>query len=179
MYIALAIVAVIFIVYISISNSINRNLNKIEEAKSSVEIHLAKRYDVIKNSFEVAKGYLKHEEKVFTSLRSVSRGMSAEEINEVVSNQDKALKTLFALGESYPELRSAEMFTNLQKQLSEENAQFSAAKRALNSNITIYNNQVVSFPSSVICSMKGLSKMDFIHEENLEAKKEISFDWGE
>lgn len=177
MYIVLAILVIILIIFISISNSVNRNLNKIEEAKSSVEIQLAKRYDTIKNSFEVAKGYLKHEEKVFTTLRSVNRGMSASEINEVISNQDRALRTLFALGESYPELRSAELFSNLQKQLSEENAQFSAAKRALNANITILNNQIVSFPSSLICSMKGLTKMEFIHEENLEAKKEISFNW--
>lgn len=159
--------------FVSTSNKVNRANVKIDEAKSGVEIQLKRRYDILTQSLEVAKGYMKHEEKVFTNLRAVNSGMSVEEINETIKEQGQAIDGLLALAENYPELRSAEMFGNLQKQLTEENAQLAASKRAFNSNVTRMNNMVVSFPSSIVCSMKGQAKIDFIKEENVDEIKEV------
>lgn len=173
--IVVAIIAVCLVVwFVSTSNKVNRANVKIDEAKSGVEIQLKRRYDILTQSLEVAKGYMKHEEKVFTNLRAVNSGMSVEEINETIDEQGKTIGGLLALAENYPELRSAEMFGNLQKQLTEENTQLAASKRAFNSNVTRMNNMVVSFPSSVVCSMKGQSKMEFIKEENVDAIKDVS-----
>ena len=173
-----AIVVCLVCWFVSTSNKINRANVKIDEAKSGVEIQLKRRYDILTQSLEVAKGYMKHEEKVFTNLRAVNSGMSVEEINETIEEQGKAIGGLLALAENYPELRSAEMFGNLQKQLTEENAQLAASKRAFNSNVTRMNNMVVSFPSSVVCSMKGQSKMEFIKEENVDAIKNVNISFS-
>lgn len=173
--IIVALILILVIWFVSVSNTVNRAIVKIDESKSGIEIQLKKRYDVLMQSMNIAKGYVKHEKEIFTSLRAVNSGMSVGEINDVVSSQAQAMQRLFALGEAYPELKSAELFSNLQMQLSEENAQFAASKRAFNANVTRLNNLVVSFPASVVCSMKSQSRMDFIKEENIEAVKNIDF----
>lgn len=83
------------------------------------------------------------------------------------------MKGFFALGEAYPELKSAEIFNNLINKLSEQSQQYSASRRAVNGNITKLNNYVVSFPTSIVCNSKGVTKMDYIHEENLNELKNI------
>lgn len=163
--------------YISTSNGINRMVVKIDESKSDIEVQLKKRYDVLTQSMNTAKGFVKHENEIFTNLHSVKSRMSVDEINEAVTNQNEVMSNLMALGEAYPELRSAELFSNLQKQLTEENAQFAASKRAFNANVTKLNNMVVSFPSSIVCNMKKQEKMNFIKEENVEAMKDINFEF--
>ena len=171
--IVLIVIVVLIGWFISTSNTLNRAIVKVDESKSGVEIQLKRRYDILTQSFNVAKGYMKHEESVFANLRAVNSGMSVAEMNETIDNQGKAISGLMALAESYPELRSEELFSNLQNQLSEENAQLAAAKRALNANITKINNLVVSFPSSIVCSMKGQGKEEFLKEENVEAIKDV------
>ena len=176
--ITLAVVFCIIGWFVGVSNKVNRAIVKIDESKSGVEIQLKRRFDILTQSMEIAKGYIKHEEKVFVNLRAVNSGMSVSEINETIENQAQATKGLFALAENYPELRSEELFSNLQKQLTEENAQLAASKRAFNANVTKLNNIVVSLPTSVVCSMKGQSKMEFIKEENVDAIKDVNISFS-
>lgn len=177
----LAIILVIAVVlvfwFISTSNTVNRAVVKIDEAGSGIEIQLKKRFDVLTQSMEIAKGFAKHETEVFTDLRKITSGMTVDEMNEAIDNQSKAMKSLFALGEAYPELKSSELFSNLQVQLTEENAQFAASKRAFNANITYLNNLIVSFPTSIVCSIKGQQKREFLHEDNIDAMKNINLSW--
>lgn len=165
------------IFYICTSNEVNKILVKIKESESSVEIQLKRRYDILTQSIEVAKGYMNHKEKVFTNLRNVYTGMGIVEINKALKNQATISKELVALAEEYPELRSEELFFNLQNQLTEENAQLFTAKRDFNANITRLNVIVVSFPSSIVCNMKKQKEMEFIHENNLESIKDIDFNF--
>lgn len=176
--IAVIAVAVILVFWwISTSNKINRIKVKIDESQSGIEIQLKKRYDVITQSLNVAKGFVKHENEIFTNLRAINTGMSVDEINEAVNSQNKAMSNLLALGEAYPELKSGELFGNLQHQLSEENAQFAASKRAFNANVTSLNNIIVSFPSAIVASSKGQQKINFIKEENIESMKDINIEF--
>lgn len=176
--IIVAIVIAIIVWFISISNTVNRAFVKIDESKSAIEIQLQKRYDVLTQSMDIAKGFATHEKDIFTSLRQVNSGMSINDLNEITQEQAQAITKLVALGEAYPELKSSELFSNLQVQLSEENAQFAASKRAFNANVTSFNNICVSFPTSIVCSMKGKSKLDYIKEDNIEAKKDINMSWN-
>lgn len=172
--IVIAVLVILVGWFISVSNTLNRAVVKMDESKSGVEIQLKRRYDILTQSLDIAKSYVKHEEKVFTNLRAVNSGMSVAEMNETLENQAEAMNGLLALAENYPELRSEELFSNLQKQLTEENAQLAAAKRALNANITKINNLVVSFPTSIVCGMKGQGKEEFLKEENVDAMKNLN-----
>ena len=181
-FLEICLIIVIFLLcsvvgwYISISNSVNRIKLKVEESLSGVEIQLRQRYDVLMQGKTVAEQYAKHEQKVFESLRhlkEIPSNATVEQLNEASKTQEQAVRGLFALGEAYPELKSAELFNNLIEELSEQSQQYSAARRAVNGNITKLNTYVVTFPSSIVCNMKGVAKMDYIHEENLEQVKDI------
>ena len=162
--------------FISVSNNINRVKLKIEESLSGVEIQLRQRYDVLMQGKTIAEQYAQHEQKVFEDIRKLSQipmHASISQLNEASKTQEQAMRGLFALGEAYPELKSAEIFNNLINKLSEQSQQYSASRRAVNGNITKLNNYTVTFPSSIVCGMKGVTKMDYIHEENLDQLKNI------
>lgn len=66
----------------------------------------------------------------------------------------------------------------LQNEIDDENEQLAAAKRIVNNNISMLNQEVVSFPNSIVASMNGIKELDFLSEDNLENKKSIdSFDY--
>ena len=170
------IVLCILGLFVSTSNSINRVKLKIEESLSGVEIQLRQRYDVLMQGKNIAEQYAKHEQNVFEGLRHLAQvptNATIEQLNEASKSQEQAVRGLFALGEAYPELKSAEIFNNLINKLSEQSQQYSAARRAVNGNITKLNNYTVTFPSSIVCGMKNVTKMDYIHEENLDQLKNI------
>lgn len=162
--------------YISTSNAINRVNLKIDESLSSVEIMLRQRYDVLMQGKKIAEQYAQHEQRVFEGLRLLTQiptNATVDQLNQAAISQEEVVKSFFALGEAYPELRSADLFNNLINQLSQQSQQYSASRRAVNGNITKLNNYVVSFPSSIICNSKGIAKMDYIHEENINELKNI------
>ncbi len=162
--------------FITVSNSINRIKLKVEESLSGVEIQLKQRYDVLMQGKTIAEQYAKHEQKVFEGLRhlrEIPQHATVDQLNEAAISQENAVKSIFALGEAYPELKSAQIFNNLINKLSEQSQSYSAARRAVNGNITKLNNYVVTFPSSIVCGIKSVSKMDYIHEENVEQLKDI------
>lgn len=151
--------------FIGGTNNVKRKVLKVDEAKSSIEIYLIKRWETITQSAKICKEYKGYEKELFENMHKPAKGGSLEDVNSTLSEQNKAVNNLLALGEAFPELKSSELYAKLQDQLSEENADIAAAKRCLNANITNVNNLVVSFPSSIFCSMAGVSKMSYIEEE--------------
>ena len=162
--------------FISTSNNINRIKLKIDESLSGVEIQLRQRYDVLMQGKKVAEQYAQHEQRVFEGLRHLTQvpsNATIDQLNEASKTQEEAGRGVFALGEAYPELKSAEIFNNLINKLSDQSNQYSAARRAVNGNITKLNNYTVTFPSSIVCGMKNVTKMDYIHEENIDQIKNV------
>lgn len=178
--IVLAFLVICFIGwFISTSNNINRVKLKIEESLSGVEIQLRQRYDVLMQGKKVAEQYAQHEQKVFESLRHLTQvpaDATIEQLNEASKSQEEVVKGFFALGEAYPELKSAEIFNNLINKLSQQSEQYSASRRAVNGNITKLNNYTVTFPASIVCGMKNVTKMEYIHEENLDSIKNVDLE---
>lgn len=158
--------------FIGQSNMLNRYLVSIEESKKTVDITLVKRYDTISEMLKVAKAYAKHEEKVFTELVALRQGGSIQDTNRAIANQNDVLAQIRAVGENYPDLLSSQQFLNLQSEIASENEDLAAAKRIVNSNVRIINQAIVSFPTSVVAGIKGLSKVDFL-EEDLQGKRDL------
>ena len=176
-YLIPIIVLLLVIWFISISNQLNRYQVSIAESKKTVDIVLVKRYDTISEMLKVAKSYAKHENQVFTELVQLRQGGTLTETQQAFQNQNHVLDQIRAVGEQYPELLSSHQFENLQHEIADENEQLAAAKRIVNSNIRIFNQCIVSFPSSLVASSKGLKEMDFL-EEDVQNKKDISdFDY--
>ena len=166
-------VALLAIWFISVGNRLNRYLVTIEESKRTVDIVLVKRYDTISEMLKVAKAYAKHEQDLFTDLVALRQGATIQESNQVIANQNDVLAQIRAVGENYPELLSSNQFLALQKEIADENEDLAASKRIVNSNISQINQAIVTFPTSVVAGIKGLSQVPFLLEDT-QGKKDLS-----
>ena len=172
------IIFIVLIWWVKTSNRFNRYKVVIDESKKNVDIALAKRYDTICEMIKVAKSYAKHESSTFSEVIKLRQNANIKEFNAAIQNQDKEISKIFALAESYPDLKSSQEFINLQDEISDENEQLAAAKRIVNNNISIINQEIVSFPKSVVAKSKGLKEMEFLKEQNIDSKRSINeFDY--
>ncbi|MFP1689939.1 LemA family protein [Gardnerella swidsinskii] len=172
--ICVAIVLVVLIVwFIGMLNRLRKYRVIIEESRKNVDIALAKRYDTICQMLKVAQSFAKYEKTTLVDLVSLREGLGSADSSSVIKNQNHAIGKIFALAEAYPELKSSEQFLNLQEEINDENEQLAAAKRIVNSNISTLNQNIVTFPVSLIASLSGIKQMAFLDEDNLSNKKNI------
>lgn len=172
------IIFIVLIWWVKTSNRFNRYKVVIDESKKNVDIALAKRYDTICEMIKVAKSYAKHESSTFSDIIKLRQNANIKEFNSAIQNQDREISKIFALAEAYPDLKSSQEFINLQDEISDENEQLAAAKRIVNNNISIINQEIVSFPKSVVAKSKGLKEMEFLKEQNIDVKRSINeFDY--
>lgn len=173
--ITLTVVAVALIIgFVVVSNRFSRYLVIINESKRNIDIALAKRYDTISEMLKVAKSYARHERLVFVELVKLRAGASVAETNTAIRQQGKALEQIFAVGENYPQMLSSQQFLQLQEEIASENEQLAAAKRIVNSNVSMFNQLAVSFPAMIVAGIRGLHPLPFLEEEGVNAKKSIS-----
>ena len=172
--ICVAIVLIALIAwFIGTLNRLRKYRVIIEESRKNVDIALAKRYDTICQMLKVAQSFAKYEKTTLVDLVSLRGGLSSVDSSSVIKNQNHAIGKIYALAEAYPELKSSEQFLNLQEEINDENEQLAAAKRIVNSNISTLNQNIVTFPVSLIASLSGIKQMDFLSEDDLNDKKNI------
>ena len=169
--IAVVVIVVILVGYvISISNGLNRAIVKIDEASSGIDVALTKRYDVLTKMIDVVKGYAKHEQETLFKTIELRQNMTIQEKNEVNKIMEENLTRINALAENYPDLKASENYKTLQAAIADVEEHLQASRRLYNSNVSIYNQKRVTFPSSIIANSKGLTKKDFFVAE--EKKRE-------
>ena len=174
MLIVVAIVVVALIAwFIGTLNRLRKYRVIIEESQKNVDIALAKRYDTICQMLKVAQSFAKYEKTTLVDLVSLREGLGSADSSSVIKNQNHAIGKIYALAEAYPELKSSEQFLNLQEEINDENEQLAAAKRIVNSNISTLNQNIVTFPVSLIANLSGIKQMDFLSEDDLNDKKNI------
>ena len=170
--IIIVIVVALFILgwYISVSNNLNRALVKIDEANSGIDVALTKRYDVLTKMIDVVKAYSKHEKETLFEVIKMRNNMTMEEKNEDNNKMTHNFEQIRLLVENYPELKASENYKTLQLSIADVEEHLQAARRMYNSNVSIFNQTIVTFPNSIVASMKGLTKKDFFEAD--ETKKE-------
>lgn len=169
--IVVAIVVVILVGwYIGTSNKLNRAVVKIEEADSGIDVALTKRYDALTKMLEITKGYAKHEKETLGEVINLRKGMSIAEKQDANNKMTETFGKINVLAEAYPELKSSENFKTLQLSVADVEEHLQAARRLYNANISSYNQEIVSFPTSIVAGMKGFVKKEFFEAD--EAKKE-------
>ena len=138
-------------------NSFIQFSNLISEAWSGIDIQLKRRYDLIPNLVETVKGYAKHESSVFediAKLRSASmNATTVEQKSEAEVGLTKALKTLFAVVENYPELKANQNFLVLQQELTNIENQIQLARRYYNGVARDYNTRIRVFPGNLVAGI--------------------------
>ncbi len=163
------IVVPVAIIAVIIFNRLIRLRNLMQEAWSGIDVQLKRRYNLIPNIVETVKGYMQHERKVLeevTSLRSkITDTSGIKESGEGENRLSKALKSIFALAEAYPDLKANQGFINLHKNLAEIEDQIQLARRYYNGTVRNYNISVESFPGNLVAQLFNFKKADFFEIE--------------
>ena len=179
MIVAIVITVVILIIliwFISTSNALNKAIIKIDEANSGIDVALTKRYDVLTKMLDIAKGYAKHEKETLFETIKLRKDMTMAEKSEANNKMSDAFGKINALAVGYPELKSSENFKALQLSVSDVEEHLQAARRLYNANISSYNQMIVSFPTSIIAGMKGLTKKDFFAADDVK-KEDVKMEF--
>lgn len=142
--------------------------NRTEEAWSDIDVQLKRRYDLIPNLIETVKGYVKHERETLESVtkaRTEAMGLSAQAGPQAHAQAENmltsALKSLFAVAESYPDLKANSNFVELQRELSDTENKIQAARRFYNSVVVELQNALEMFPSNILGNIFGFKTREF------------------
>ena len=167
--IVLVVILLIFAIwYISTANKLSRSVVKIDEAMSGIDVALTKRYDVLTKMIEVVKSYSKHEKETLFEVINLRKDMSIKEKNEANRAMDENFKKINVVAESYPELKSSENYKTLQQSIVDVEEHLQAARRLYNSNVSLYNQLLVSFPASSVAKSKGMTKREFFEADDVK-----------
>lgn len=145
---------------------------RVEEAWSDISVQLKRRLDLIPNLIETVKGYAKHESGVFQAVTEARANViNAKGVKETAAAENQfegALKSLFAVAESYPDLKANENFVELQRELVDTEDKIQGARRFYNSGVTSLNTKIQTFPANVVAGMFGFKNRDFFEVEASE-----------
>lgn len=161
-----AIVFVLLIWYISTLNGLRQTKVKIREAVSGIDVALTKRYDVLTKMVDVAKSYATFEKATILEAIKLRSGMSMTERNKASEAMTQAAKELNFLAENYPQLHANENFRQLQVAIMDVEEHLQGARRAYNSNVSLLNRKIVSFPTSIVAGMAGITQEEFFQAED-------------
>jgi LemA protein len=178
--IIIAILVVLVVYGISIYNKFIRLKNQSEESVAAIDANLKKRYDLVPNLVETVKGYAKHEKETLTAVIDArNRAMGATtltEKNDAANAFSATLKNLFALSESYPDLKANQGFLDLQAQLQKIEDDLLHARKYYNAVVGDFNTMVQSIPSSLVAGMAHFSKLPYLAiEEEARARVDVKF----
>ncbi|MDL2211900.1 LemA family protein [Erysipelotrichaceae bacterium OttesenSCG-928-M19] len=174
--IVIAIIVVILILYIvGTYNGFVAMRNSVEEAFSTMDVYLKKRYDLIPNIVETVKGYAKHEQGTLEGvMQARNSAMDSKTTDEEIAAQGELQKTLgrlFAVAENYPDLKANVNFLDLQNQLSEIETEIAQSRKYYNAVVKTYNIKLESFPSNIIGNLFKFTRKP-LYEVNDEAERE-------
>jgi len=168
--IIIAIVVIIGLFLITSYNSLVKYRNWVKESWSQIDVQLKRRHDLIPNLVNTVKGYAKHEketlEQVIQARNQLISGTPQERI-EADNQIQGALKSIFALSESYPDLKANQNFLNLQEELTSSENKVAYSRQLYNKTVADYNIKRESFPTNIIAGM-----FNFHHEEQLTIPEE-------
>lgn len=139
--------------------------NRIDNSLGQIDVQLKRRADLIPNLVETVKGYAKHEKaaiKEVTEARKALMGASTFEGKvKADAGLEKALKSIFAIAENYPDLKANENYLELQRELSSTEDKVAYARQFYNDSILTYNNLCTTLPGSLFAGMYGRKEKEF------------------
>ena len=175
--IILGLIVIIGLWLVLSRNSFVSIKNQVEEAFSTMDVYLKKRYDLIPNLVETVKGYATHESETFTKVTAArTAAMNATSIDEKIANENAlsgTLKSLFAVAEAYPQLQANTNFMDLQQQLKMLEDEIANSRKYYNAVVRTMNPKVESFPSNLVASIFGFKKQPFFEVGSAEERENV------
>lgn len=170
--------AILFGLFVMLTyNKFVRQKNDVEEAFSTMDVYLKKRYDLIPNLVETVKGYAKHEKEALENvMKARYSAMNAGSTNEKVKGENalsSTLKSLFKVTENYPELKADKHFSELMGQLKEVENEIVNARKYYNGTVKMFNTKCDVFPSSIIARWFKFQKLDLFEVADAEERQNV------
>ena len=165
LFIVIGIIAVVAIAYIVMYNGLVTLAQRVKESWADIDVQLKRRYELIPNLVNTVKGSSNFEsstlEKVVEARAKAMGAGTTQEHAEAENMLSGALKSIFALAESYPDLKSNQNYLSLQSELSDTENKIQAARRFYNSNIMAYNTKIQTVPSNIIAKQFNFTEKEF------------------
>jgi len=181
MIIALVIIGAIVLFLIGLYNSLAQAKQRVKNAFSDIDVQLKRRFNVIPNLVNTVKGYAKQEEGVlmkvteartnFEKATTTSDKLSA---NDAVS---RLLPQIYAVAESYPDLKSNQNFLELQRELVDTEDKIQSARRFFNGAVESYNTKLVTFPSNIAAKMLGYTEEKYFETSKPEERDNVKVEF--
>jgi len=188
----LAIVAAFMMYAVGIYNSLVNLRNRVKNAFAQIDVQLTRRHDLIPNLIEAVKGYMKHERETLeaviqarnsavSNLETAKQDPSnAEAIKKLGASEGalgSALGRLFALSESYPDLKANQNMMQFQEELSSTENKIAFSRQAFNDSVMTYNSKAENFPNNIIAGMFRFDLASFLEIESEEVREvpKVSF----
>ena len=183
LYIIIGIVVVIAIVAIAMYNGLVTLSQRVKESWADIDVQLKRRYDLIPNLVKTVKGSSNFEsstlEKVIQARNVAMNAGTMAEHKEGENMLTGALKSVFALAESYPDLKSNQNYLSLQSELTDTENKIQAARRFYNSNVMAYNTKIQTVPTNIIAKQFAFTEKEFFElgegEEAVRNPVEVKF----
>ena len=164
-WVVLGVVVVIVIWAISVYNSLVAMRQRTNQAFADIDVQLKQRHDLIPNLVETVKGYAAHERGTLEAvIQARNAAMAAPGVEQKVAAENMltgALRQMFALAESYPDLKANQNFQQLQAELSDIENKLAASRRFFNSAVQEYNTGIQQFPAALFAGIFGFSQRPF------------------
>jgi LemA protein len=171
------ILLIIIIWVIASYNGFVKLKNSIEEAFSTMDVYLKKRYDLIPNLVETVKGYASHEketlERVISARNAAASATTMEGRIEGENALQGVLKNLFALAEAYPDLKANTNFLELQGELRRMEEEIANSRKYYNAVVKTYNTKREMFPSSIIAGLFHFDKKPLFEVGNEQERENV------
>ncbi len=188
-WIFLAVVVVLAIWAVSIYNGLVQLKNRFKNAFAQIDVQLKRRYDLIPNLVETAKGYIKHERETLEAVTkarnhaleaaqaaSANPGNPAamQALTQAEGSLTGVLGRLFAVAEAYPDLKANQNMLALQEELTSTENKIGFARQGYNDAVMQYNTKRESFPDNIFAGMFGFGPAELLQAtESAEERKAV------
>ena len=170
--IIIGVVVLIALYFMSTYNGLVKLRNMVKDQWSQIDVLLKRRADLIPNLVETVKGYTKHEKETLEAvINARNKAVSAQGVEEEMKANGElsgALSRLFALAESYPDLKANANFMDLQSNLKETEDKISYARQFYNDAVLKYKNKLEVFPSNIVAGIFGFKPEPFFEATDKE-----------
>lgn len=169
--IVLAVLAVL-IMAVRTRNHFVTLRNRVRNQTAQIDVQLKRRYDLIPNLLETAKGYAGFERSTLEAVvKARQSAMAAQDFDKAIAANQKlstALRQLLVVSEAYPELKANSNFMQLQNELAETENKIAMSRQFYNDTVMKYNNAIELFPASLVAGLCGFGVMPFWEAEEAE-----------
>lgn len=181
----IALVAIVAVIGMNLYNRLVALRNRYKNAYSQIDVQLQRRYDLIPNLVETAKGYMKHERETLESVIAARNAAhtansraaqnpgdsdAMQQLGAAELGLNGALSRLMVLSEAYPDLKADQTMTTVMEELSSTENKVAFARQAFNDSVMFYNTQRESFPSNLLANQFAFGSADLLAEVAPEVK---------